>query len=375
MRSERANREALSAPGFDRDSAQALKGIAILMMLFHHCFRESAQYENYVISFAPFPESKVVALANMCKICVSLFAFVSGYGLYLSCCKRKGSPGQWVLERYIKTFSGYWLIWVLSAVITQGINHRVTWFFHTDKSIWQGIAEAAVDFSGTALLFNTPTLNGTWWYMSAAFVFIVLMGLLWENIRDRPWLVWLSSIILIRILFSEHAEYAFTGETSVYAFVSVFLFGALCANCGLVDRWLAVGRGSGAARALKFGLEVAALALSYCFYQHVPIEQYWELHYNLIAFLVILFCVEYITPIPRVRQLLMYLGRHSMNIFCVHTFIRVFYANEFTYSWKHFALVVLVLLLDSLALSILLEWLKKLTGYNALMERLLKKIA
>ena len=66
---------------FMKEDAAALKGIAILMMMLHHCFRDASLYDGYVISFAPFPEQTVVRFALFCKICVSLFAFVSGYAI------------------------------------------------------------------------------------------------------------------------------------------------------------------------------------------------------------------------------------------------------------------------------------------------------
>ena len=360
-------------PNFGKDTSQALKGVAIIMMMLHHNFRETSLYENFQISFFPFWEADVVRVAFACKMCVSLFAFISGYGLYLSFNRKRGTVGQWTLERYIRTFSGYWFIWIVSAIVTQIIDARFLNIF-LKKGIWQGSIEAIIDFLGLATLFGSGTLNGTWWYMSAAFSFIIIIALVYEKLHDRPWPVLIGSIVLIRVLFAGHADTAFTGGNSVYAFLSIFLMGAVSASHNLVDRWLAVGRGSKGKIIWKGILEASILIVVFKAFSYININRFWELHYSVFAVVVILFCVEFVTIIPGLRQILMFLGKHSMNIFCVHTFIRYNYLHDFTYSWKHFALVIIVLTLDSLLISLILEWLKRVSGYNRLIEKMCSKI-
>ncbi len=90
-----------------KEDAAALKGVAILMMMLHHCFRETSLYEGFTISFVPFAEAAVVRFSLFLKICVSLFAFISGYGLFLNYRKNTVSATRWVAGRYVSTFSGY----------------------------------------------------------------------------------------------------------------------------------------------------------------------------------------------------------------------------------------------------------------------------
>ena len=86
---------------FDVKTSTALKAIAVLMMLFHHCFLSQNLYQNYLVIFTPFTENTVVTVSNMFKICVSIFAFISGYGLYLNYSKTELTPVQWVVAREI----------------------------------------------------------------------------------------------------------------------------------------------------------------------------------------------------------------------------------------------------------------------------------
>ena len=71
------------------------------------------------------------------------------------------------------------------------------------------------------------------------------------------------------------------------------------------------------------------------------------------------------------RQILLFLGKHSMNIFLIHTFIRKY---SFVYVSGYFLTNTLTLLLASLAVSIALEWLKKVSGYNRLIQNICVKI-
>lgn len=119
----------------------------------------------------------MVYAAALSKICVSLFALVSGYGLYLSYRSRTTTPVKWTVSRYIKTFSGYWVIWILSAIITQLADGRFARIF-LKGNVWNSLVEIVLDFLGLANLFQTGTLDGVWWYMSACFVYIMLVPIL-----------------------------------------------------------------------------------------------------------------------------------------------------------------------------------------------------
>lgn len=103
-----------------QDSA-ALKGIAILLMIFHHCFLDPSRFAGHIVSFAPFSQSAIVSLSYFSKICVGIFAFISGYGLYLSAVKQPRSAkavSGWTVSRLIKTMSGYWLVYILALITT-----------------------------------------------------------------------------------------------------------------------------------------------------------------------------------------------------------------------------------------------------------------
>lgn len=83
-----------------------IKGIAILLMLWHHLFLNTMAYGAFAHS-----------LAVVFKVCVALFLFVSGYGLTKQYSKL-GKPWlkntlKFLLRRYINFFLSYWFCFVL----------------------------------------------------------------------------------------------------------------------------------------------------------------------------------------------------------------------------------------------------------------------
>ena len=84
----------------------AIKGIAILLMFWHHLFLNTMAYGAFAHS-----------LAVVFKVCVALFLFVSGYGLTKQYSKL-GKPWfkntlKFLLRRYINFFLSYWFCFVL----------------------------------------------------------------------------------------------------------------------------------------------------------------------------------------------------------------------------------------------------------------------
>ncbi len=66
---------------FSKNDTARVKGIAILMLLFHHLFYNPKLIEQREIVFRFIPQEKITAVAIGARICVWIFAFLSAYGL------------------------------------------------------------------------------------------------------------------------------------------------------------------------------------------------------------------------------------------------------------------------------------------------------
>ena len=352
---------------FDKHNSQAIKGIAIMMMLLHHMYLSRERFEGYKVSFAPFADGTIIYLSSFFKICVPIYVFISGYGLYLSYKKSNSTPCRWTAKRLIKTMSGFWIIWLLAAVIFQVMFGYVSKVYFTSESSIRNLASMGIDFLGLAKLFGTATMNGTWWYMSAAIIFIICVPLFMKN-ED--------SLILILCMVAaipHMLELEVMGKSEIYAFLPAFLMGMCVAKYDLYDRWFQIWNKS-IKRIVKFLVELIVLYILYKAYGKLPGSVYNEIRWGLIPVVLIAFCCEFIIVIPGIRQILLFLGKHSMNIFLIHTFIRQYFWKDYAYSSGHFLINILAVILPSIVISIVLEWLKKVTGYNRLVQNICTKI-
>ncbi len=70
-------------PVIAREESSVLYGTAILMMLYHHLFMDGGEYFSI---FGPFQTT----VAWSFKICVAIYAFITGYGFCRTSIKRGG---------------------------------------------------------------------------------------------------------------------------------------------------------------------------------------------------------------------------------------------------------------------------------------------
>ena len=364
---------------FTKNHSAIIKGVAILMMMWHHCFLPG-RYEHYSIIFWPLAENQAVNIAGYFKICVSLFVFVSGYGLYLSYvnCKHASSTRSnkvatgWILSRLVKTLSGYWFIVLASWIICTSIDQHPLKAYGFDQSWLYGGFRAALDFLGLSNFFGLDTMNGTWWYMSAAVVFILLTPLLYEILKRYGWLCVCGIAFILPRLRGEYP-----GGTNLWSFLPMFCIGMAFAQNKIFEKWTAFWmgmRGDQFVPILKFAFLLLLVSLSYKLYYWLPVSKFWDFKWGILPLPIILFIRDYVSIVPIVRQTLYYLGNRSMNVFLIHTFIRFYYCERFTYSMKYAAMIILVLLATSLALSEAAEFMKLSLRYNQWFGKICAKI-
>lgn len=363
---------------FSKDDTLVIKGISIIFMLTHHNFRTVEMFKNYTVNFAPFSQSFIVDLSLFFKICVSLFVFVSSYGLTVSLKrtieKQESEVGlrteKWVINRFISVLSGYWFIVVLSNIICQLINQRTTDVYFSGN-FSTGVMAMIVNFFGLSNLFGLDQLNGTWWYMSAAVMIIIFMPIIYFLFKKFGYVFTIILCVGIpRIFAVKH-----TG-TDFQSYIFLVIMGMIIAEYNLFGRLkeFQIVKNVLISKLIKFTVLFVLVCISYKVYLQLPMNQFWEIKLGVIPVLVIYFCYEFIADIPVLGTVLKFIGKHSMNIFLVHTFIRAYYLPDFTYSFQYFALIILVLLVISIGLSIVIEYLKKIMRYDVMIEKLKKLV-
>ena len=251
------------------------------------------------------------------------------------------------------------------------IDERTTRILFSN-GIYIGIVYGFIDFLGLSKLFDTPTLNSAWWYMSFVVTIIILTPLLYKCRNDLLFALTLY-ILLLRLIFGKNGDGMYPGNNSIYPFLISFMIGIAFARYGLFSLWTKIGAHSRFTKIYKCIVEIWFIILGYKFYQNVPRNMFWEYHYGIFATMVILFCVEFILMIPVIKEILEVLGKYSMNMFLTHS-ILLKYFNEFLYGKKHFILIALTFIVTSFLFAVVIDVLKRITRYNKYINLLLVKI-
>ncbi len=375
--------ESFKTSGLSKSDSNRIKGVAILMMLMHHMYLSESRFEGFTVSFDPFDQNTVINVASYLKICVSLFAFISGYGLFLSYRSHKDNTDksasrQWVYSRLLKLITGFLFIYILSFAITACIDGRPAEIYFSGSKV-AGCLYMLIDALGLANLFGTPTLCGTWWYMSAAILYIVFvpaLTLLAERVGWLPIVVGVSAIP--RLLGIDCP-----GTMNAWTFLIPVLCGMITADQRIFERMnkhgytkLINNKYSTGTLSLPYAiLSFVVIYVSFRVFLNFGYNEMWELGLGFFPVFVIVFLKYAIISIPVISYALDFLGRHSMTIFLTHTFIRVMYLSEVTYSNGHFLANYLVLLVLSVALAVIIDWLKKVLHINRIPAFVMTRIA
>ncbi len=371
---------------FSKKDTLVVKGVAIVMLIFHHCFLSPRRFAGYDVGFYPLNQDIVVELSSFFKICVGMFVFLSAYGLTYSLKKYSKDTlvsgpqyASYLNARLIKLMWGFWFVFILCQIASLFFapQYNMAYF---KKGIFQGIFNICVDFLGISWLFNSPMLCGTWWYMTLA-IFIVLVVPFIARITKKYNLLFITLVCLFvpRILSAFPFDYNIGGYNNCIKWTFAIILGVFCAQYNVLARMkeFKITKYPFLSKLIKFVLATAVLILFYKmrgnFAKHYSTNTY-EISDGLIPAFVVYYIYDFIVDIPIIKQILSFFGKHSMNIFFIHTFIRNNWFMDFTYSFHNWLVIAGVLFGISLVLSIVIEFVKKLIRYDKLMNVIIDRI-
>ena len=360
---------------FTKEHTMQMKGIAIIILLFHHCFLNAQRwatvpYEKlattkgwgyYPISFAPFSSHTIQYLASFSKICVAMFVFMTGYGMWVSyeSHKKKTTMSNYIKKRMVTLMTGFLIIFVVTEVLAIPTGRFIEVYGHDFRSVVYMI----IDALGLAKLLGTPLFCLTWWYMSLAIVLIMIFPFVHSIMEKYQWIVVVASIIVPRAC-------GFGQSTDLFRYLLAYTLGMYFAQHDLLARIKekfmeqnVVGK------LLSLIVSLIGLAVIIKCRQNAWIGwKYLDFWDGFAAMYVIVLSYIYILNGKWIVKGLGFLGKHSMNIFLIHSFYRDVFFHEFTYSFYYAWLDYIVLMAISLVTSIVLEWFKKLIRYEKFID-------
>ena len=346
------------------EDSTALKGLAILLMIFHHCYRTMDYISEYSIVSYPFSEGALVNIGSLFKVAMCIFAFVSGYGLYISLKKNDQNPkpmAYWIKNRLLSTLSGYWFIAVLSyiAIVLYNLAKGSSIFGKYGDNWLEQILSILADILGISKFTGTTSLNGSWWYMSAAILTIVMAPILYFGIKK----IGGFAVFLIIALFPRIIGMGFPGSVSPYTILEVFVVGMICSHYHFFEWYERKFCSSSLRSAISFAVLLVLTAVFSWSTFYLTYDTFWEYKLILIPLLLIILFTKYVFRIKWIKAILKFLGKYSMTIWLIHTFFRDYFSS-IVWSVKWFLVPPLIILVMSLLVSIGIEYFKKLIQYN-----------
>ena len=184
---------------FTSYDTKKIKGFAIILMLAHHLWAFPNRIAGGELKhlFTIFGDSSLLILGNFGKICISLFFFLGGYGIYIQS-KKKGFN---ILKNIKKIYIAYWKVFIIFIPLALiFFNNWVPFCEAQDIYLrfagwtWKDVVK---NFLGVS-----SSLNGEWWFLSSYVVAIVLFPLLKGLIEKNSLLKNLFYIVIISILMT-----------------------------------------------------------------------------------------------------------------------------------------------------------------------------
>lgn len=340
----------------------AIKGIAICLMLCWHLF----YCPNPVgIEFGDI--TKAVGIVG--DTCVSMFVFISGYGLskaYLrvfneteQCLIATTGSFPFILKRLVKFYTNFWFVFFLFVPI--GVYLFNIPIIHQDEGMSTNIQRILIN------LFLGGSYNPNWWFNGLIVVLYVLFPVIYPSVRYSPLVSMVGAMLLVNI------EFYFV---PVYIGIYVFVF--------ILGIYLSIN-GRQLTEALRLNKISVFLKLLFCVFLFggviFELLQFEERVgrtiystgirlYNFLTILFVAFVVYGLRYLKFVYSFFSMLGKHSANIYWTHQFIFYFWFPDFIFSPRNPLLIFMLLLTVSLLASIVVEKLKNAIGFYVFQERL-----
>ncbi len=341
---------------YSREDTNQMKGIALLLLLFHHLF----YIRNGLFTEFQVGETELISfIAWLCRVCVGIFVFFSGYGLYKSQVGKSTGLKSFYLKGFSKLYLNYWLMWVLFVPV--GIfcfDRTLTEVYGTHV-----FPDLIINILGIQHMFGFWGYNPTWWFMTCILILYFIFPLLKVLVDKFDWI-----LLFLLLAFSLCTVIISFGFIQFYSpiedYLFTFVFGIFWAKNKMFAR---IKENEICSPSLKMIL-LFLLLIVFIWLRTFLGGNSTILTDGPITVLL----AQLLFQARSQSKVLVFLGRHSFNIFLFHTFICSFYFEKYIYWFKNPFLIWVVLILTCCFISLLIEKLKEWAGYYKLQKKILE---
>lgn len=320
---------------FDIAVTNASKGMALMLILWHHLFYEKPEMGFWVFQSA-----------LLAKVCVAIYVVLSGYGLAESVKRKKLELLTFYKKRLVKLYMNYWLIALIFIPI------GVLFMGRTLEGVFGEHAYFKLFIQMIGLHMFTEVgygYNATWWFMSLIVVLYAIFPLAYQLTKKfKIWFLGVATVIL------------FVPIPLVNDWILPFSVGIyLSQNDGFVKLFAWLDKQG----AWRFVTLFVLTALVAWYRQNGAIFDSIRID-SLFAILLIIWTTELVLVSTIAKKVLEFIGVHSFNIFLFHTFIYYYYFGDAIYFFKNPILIFSVLLGVCLVISVGIEYFKKVIAFD-----------
>ena len=354
-----------------KDESKILYGLAILLMIYHHLFVMPERLNNNYISILDFKNFDLeLKIAIFCKMCVAIYAFISGYGLYVSSTRIDGNGIKrikkvyvYIFKHLINFYKKYWLVFAI--FIPMGFILNVYTF---------NIREFILSIMGKGVIYNVE-----WWYVikyvKMLIVFPIIEFLLKKSSEPKDNLI--KGIILFFALvyyfIFSNKDLNIIGYIMSNIYMVIFFVGILIARYKIFQTIYDI--------CCKFKKKTIVLISLLSIFGVVLIRMYYAKEPTWASgdmFLTPILIFSFIVllrelNLKRVSYVLKFIGKYSIYMWLTHTFFAYYYFQDLVLLPRVSILIYLWLIIISLITSIILE--KIYTLLNLAFENIIKKVS
>lgn len=343
---------------FDVRQTNIAKGVALLLLLWHHLFFSSPEVSAlYTSLFTISGRQGEAYIADFCKVCVAMFIVLSGYGLFKSYDKGKSKTSSsflyapsYVIRHIINLLSDYWFIMII--FVPMGLAFGRKFYILYGNDVFKYLADI---FGVSYFAYGfTSTMNESWWFMSIILFFYLIFPILYRLEKISGELLLTISAILLFIV-PQFKDFTF--------WLLAFSIGIYMADKGILDSL-------GAYYKNKFFVPLITCASAIFFFGYMRVHFFELMGDALFAVPFIILSFTVLSKISVLNTFLEYIGRYSGLIYMFHSFIHCYYFKNFIYSFKYSFLIYFVFLAICYVVAVALTKLKQLLGYDKLFKKI-----
>lgn len=296
-----------------------LKGIAIMTMVFLHLFNRAENVDLCNNSVYLFDIPLTSQLAKFAEICVPLYLFLSGYGLYILYLK---SDNIKPLRRIFKLYLNFWTVFIV--FIPLGC------FLKPDQ--YPG---DLLDFLENVTAWRT-SYNWEWWFIFPYIILLSITNMLFKYVRKYGfWSIVVSSSLIYVVSYLCISFYKSYLLENYLIFIIVESFEMMCSFVwgALFVKYDILGKID---RTFNFKSCYGTIVGILVIIGLILIRSIIPIHATRIVFMIAFVCSFMLFKRnSKINVFFVNIGQKSTVIWLIHTFFCYYFFHDFIYSFKY----------------------------------------